>query len=130
MQNNKQVISDEDIYENIFSFKGRIKRSTFWPWYLTYFVIFFVVPFFSGLYLLSFYGDNTGQGASPAFFIIFSILSILMVILMLLFAWVAISIQIQRLHDRNMSGLHVVIPVLLNAGCTIVLRICSTSKLP
>ncbi len=126
MLKNNQVISDEDIYENIFSFKGRIKRSTFWPWYLTFFAVFFFVPFLAGSYLFYFFRDNTEQGVSSVFSIIFSILAMLMVILMLLLAWVSMSIQVQRLHDRNMSGLHIVIPVLLNAACLIVLRMCST----
>lgn len=90
----------EDRVENIFSFKGRIKRSTFWPWYV------FTNPFLWTLFV-GFIGgtlvhNSLLQGSAPEW--INLIVSISGLLILLLMSWVCLALHIQRLHDRNRSG--------------------------
>jgi len=95
----------DEILENIFSFKGRVKRSTFWPWYLITTIAFvLMVGFIGGTTLQSLFGSFLPDWLILTFIIVFGIL------FSLLACWVLLALQVKRLHDRNISGWLVLLP--------------------
>jgi uncharacterized membrane protein YhaH (DUF805 family) len=79
----------------LFSFKGRIRRSTYWIYYIGMMVAVLVA-----MAVLGFVGVSE------------SILGIFAVVLYIPLIWISLAIQIKRWHDRNKSGWWVLITLI------------------
>ena len=78
-----------DPLKSLFSFQGRVKRSTFW--------IIFIITLMISADLLIQGGTSTDRGGS-------SVLVMLMTIFFIPTIWVAFSTYVKRWHDLNKSG--------------------------
>ena len=66
----------KEIFENIFSFKRRVKRSTFWPWYLiTNIATILMLGFMGGSLLQSLLGRSLPSWFISTFIVVIIILS-------------------------------------------------------
>jgi len=79
------------IKQLLFSFHGRITRSTYWlKFSLPYFIIYLLVSFLDGIMFGSFEsGANAG---------------LLSGIFVLIALWPSLAVAVKRAHDRNRSG--------------------------
>ncbi len=87
-------VQSTDFKDILFSFNGRINRSTYWTYSLSIGVIQFIVY---GLYLMimkvASYNLLSFGGATSLLFI-----------LSFLFIWPGLALSVKRCHDRNKSG--------------------------
>lgn len=78
--------------EILFSFKGRIRRSTYWYTMLGLFAIMFVV-----MMALALAGVDEGA------------LGLIVVLMYIPLVWISLAVQVKRWHDRDKSGWWVLI---------------------
>lgn len=83
-----------DFKEMLFSFKGRINRSTFWTYTLAMAVVQFIIY---GFYFMI-------MKVASSDFTSFTVVTSLLVLLALLFVWPGLALSVKRCHDRNKSG--------------------------
>jgi uncharacterized membrane protein YhaH (DUF805 family) len=91
-----QVLEDKEklaasiVDKQVFSFQGRINRKPYWIFLLVYVVGIFIAAFIDA--------SATGQGTGVLFWIF-----------ILVILWPALAIQTKRWHDRNKSGLWILV---------------------
>ncbi len=83
-----------DLMDILFSFNGRINRSTWWTYTLSLCVIQFIV---CGLYFMI-------ARVSSSDLLSFGVVTFLLSIISLLFVWPGLALSVKRCHDRNKSG--------------------------
>ncbi|NIB40953.1 DUF805 domain-containing protein [Pseudomaricurvus alkylphenolicus] len=95
---NSQILNESDevvshtVKEILFSFRGRIRRSTYWKSMLGMMGVFLILFLVVGAL-------NVSEGA----------ISLAMLILYLPLMWISFAIQVKRWHDRDKSGWWVLI---------------------
>jgi uncharacterized membrane protein YhaH (DUF805 family) len=92
-----------NIIEDFFSFKGRIRRSTFFIRMLILFIINFIILFGIGFMIFILAMAGIAENA------IMTLMFIIMIPIMLLFSALSIIQYGKRLHDLNQSAILVVI---------------------
>ena len=110
-----------EIVENIFSFKGRLKRSTYWLWRIILTIAGWIgvtTIFFSGAINLQLLLTDYN---SPLITVAIVIIPIVILICLLLMFWVELAINVQRCHDRNKSGWYLLINLIPIIGPIIYL---------
>jgi len=80
----------------LFSFEGRIRRSTYWLYYIVLTVVF-MVPFVI-------LGGSAGENGEPS-----SAALIFLLVAMVPLVWMQLAIAVKRWHDRDKSGWWVLI---------------------
>lgn len=90
------------------TFSGRASRSEFWWFQLFYWVVMLVVAFSAGVVSTL----SNRQDGVPGLIIALAVVGGLFAIAMFL---PALSVQVRRFHDRNMSGWWLLLLTVLNA---------------
>jgi uncharacterized membrane protein YhaH (DUF805 family) len=86
MENNKNF-EEFDIFNFLFSFKGRVSRSEFWYYILAEFITLFIVSF-----IISFYKMDKEQ------------ITLFLGTVSLIFIYPNLAVTAKRAHDFNVSG--------------------------
>ena len=79
----------------LFSFKGRIPRSSYWIKNINISILYLIF----GIFLRVFIGDNSDKMKGPFPVIIFSL-----VIFSFICAYISLATDVKRCHDRGRSG--------------------------
>lgn len=106
------AIEKPSLLNVLFSFNGRISRSTYWIWTVVPIIVFVIL---AGLILPLFtYNSSTTQTATevgePAEMTGEPILALILVLLVYVpLLWINLALQVKRWHDRDRSGWMVLI---------------------
>jgi uncharacterized membrane protein YhaH (DUF805 family) len=107
LASNSQLVSPKQgIKQVLFSFTGRIPRRTYWLWRIVS-VMAFIIPFSLISPFLA--GQSDAGDGAPEISSAVAILPFLMAIPLL---WIGLSLQVKRWHDRNKSGIWVLISII------------------
>ncbi len=86
------AVNSPTLKDVLFSFKGRIKRLTYWKAMIGMYLVFFLLAFLAGAMQLS--EDVIGG---------------LMLLLYIPLIWISLAVQVKRWHDRDKSGWFVLV---------------------
>jgi uncharacterized membrane protein YhaH (DUF805 family) len=96
----------------LFGFNGRIRRTNYWlgslgaGFVLGIIACIIIFALGGGAVMLAGNGDNTGQAAGAGLGIVAFILYLAVIVLAV---WIHLALQIKRWHDRDKSGVWVLI---------------------
>jgi uncharacterized membrane protein YhaH (DUF805 family) len=97
------------IKQVLFSFTGRIPRRTYWLWRIASVFVFIVIfSLISPFLAMPSSGDSDPE--------INSGVAILVVLLAIPLVWIGLSLQVKRWHDRDKSGMWVLISMIPIVG--------------
>lgn len=109
------------VKSGIFSFNGRIKRSTFWIIHIVLFVVLAIVAGLLTPVILA--GQNAATAEAPAELSGMAIIAIVFVILLYIpFVWISLAAYAKRYHDRSKSGWWILLSLVPIVGLWVIIE--------